>query len=450
MAISDSESLKTWFKEHKIDEVEAVIYDMSGVARGKILPAYKYYQDPGMRLPESIFLQTVTGDYPETVDDIISPSEIDIKLKPDIDTLSLVPWAAEPTAQIIHDAYYADGSPVTMSPRYVLRKVLKLYEERGWRPIIAPELEFFLVEPNRDEDYPLKPPIGRSGRAESGRQSYSIDAVNEFDPLFEDVYSYCDAQKIGLDTLVHESGTVQMEINLIHGEAITLADQAARFKRTMREAAIRHKIHATFMAKPMEQEPGSAMHIHQSVVDLDTGRNIFSDAEDKPSRLFFFHIAGLQKYLPAAMPLFAPNVNSYRRITRYHAAPINVQWGYDNRTAGLRVPLGDTQSRRIENRVPGADANPYLAIAASLACGYLGMVEELEPSAPWEGSAYNAPYGLPRSLAEALALLVECDPLCSLLDEKFVRAYSAVKECEYETFSHVISSWEREYLLLNV
>ena len=205
--------------------------------------------------------------------------------------------------------------------------------------MVAPELEFFLVEPNTDPDYPLKPPIGRSGRPEIGRQAYSIDAVNEFDPLFDDIYDFCEAQDLDIDTLIHEAGAAQMEINFNHGDALDLADQAFLFKRTAREAALRHKMYATFMAKPLAGEPGSAMHIHQSVVDAKTGKNIFSDARRQAdSRCSSRIIAGLQKYLPAAMSLFAPNVNSYRRITRYNSAPINVQWGFDNRTAGLRVP----------------------------------------------------------------------------------------------------------------
>jgi glutamine synthetase len=371
-------------------------------------------------------------------------------LRPDCDTVRLVPWANEPTAQIIHDAFDADGVPVDMAPRQVLRRILDLYDARGWQPLVAPELEFFLVRANPDEDYPLEPPIGRSGRAESGRQSYSIDAINEFEPFYDDVYEYCEIQRIGLDTLIHESGASQMEINLNHGAPLELADQAFMFKRTVREAALRHKIYATFMAKPMENEPGSAMHIHQSVLEKCSGRNIFSTDGDEPSPLFYSFIAGLQHYLPAAMPLFAPNVNSYRRITKHHAAPINVQWGYDNRTAGFRVPLADAKSRRVENRVAGADANPYLAIAASLGCGYLGMMEALEPTPPLAGSAYMAPYGLPRNLEEALRLLKACGPLRRILGERFVAAFSAVKESEYETFLHVISSWERKHLLLNV
>jgi glutamine synthetase len=441
--------IQQFLKDHGITEVEALVPDMAGVARGKVMPADKYAEDEGMRLPESIFLQTVTGEYPAD-DSSIHPSEIDIDLTGDPKTIRVVPWAAEPTAQVIHDCFYDDGRPVPMAPRHVLRRVLDLYTARSWRPVVAPELEFFLVEPNTDPDYPLKPPIGRSGRAEIGRQAYSIAAVNEFDPLFDDIYAFCEAQDLDIDTLIHEEGAAQMEINLNHGDALDLADEAFLFKRTAREAALRHKMYATFMAKPMAREPGSAMHVHQSVVDRRTGANIFSDGEGRPSPLFFSHIAGLQKYLPAAMSLFAPNVNSYRRITRHYSAPINSQWGYDNRTAGLRVPVSNPSARRVENRIAGADANPYLAIAASLACGYLGMVEGLKPSEPISGSAYDLPFSLPRNIEDSLRLLRDCRPLIDILGERFVIAYAAVKENEYETFLQVISSWEREHLLLNV
>ncbi len=336
--------IHTFFKEHGISEVEAVIPDMAGVARGKIMPAEKFAEEEGMRLPESIFLQTVTGDYPSD-ERAINPAEIDIVLKGDPNAVHVVPWAAEPTAQVIHDSFYSDGSPVLMAPRYLLQKILGLYAERGWQPVVAPELEFYLVEPNIDADYQLKPPVGRSGRPEIGRQSYSIAAVNEFDPLFDDMYAFCEAQGIEIDTLIHEDGAAQMEINLIHGNALSLADQVFLFKRTAREAAMRHKMYATFMAKPMAREPGSAMHIHQSIVDSNTGQNIFSNDDGSASSLFFAHIAGLQKYLPGAMSLFAPNVNSYRRIQRNLSAPINTQWGYDNRTAGLRVPVSGPDNR---------------------------------------------------------------------------------------------------------
>ncbi|HET6518341.1 MAG TPA: glutamine synthetase family protein, partial [Geminicoccaceae bacterium] len=247
-----------------------------------------------------------------------------------------------------------------------------------------------------------------------------------------------------------EAGAAQMEINFNHGDPLQLADQAFLFKRTLRQAALKHGIYATFMAKPMEGEPGSAMHIHQSVYDRATGDNLFAEADGSYSDLFLSFIAGLQRYLPAAMPLLAPNVNSYRRLRRYSDAPINLHWGWENRTVGLRIPDSDRDSRRIENRVAGADANPYLAIAASLACGYLGMVDGLEPTKPIEGSAYRLAQTLPRYLPDALNKLATCRPLRELFGEDFVAALIAVKEEEHEAYQRVISSWEREHLLLNV
>ena len=441
-------SLERWLRERHCTEVECIIPDFSGVARGKILPASKFWQEERLRLPEGVFVQTVTGDYPD--EDTTDPTEPDMQLRPDVNTIRVVPWATEPTAQVIHDCYYNDGREVDLAPRTVLKRVLELYDRKGWKPVVAPELEFFLVEKNIDPDFPLKPPIGRSGRPETARQAYGIDAVNEFDPLFEDIYDYCEAMELDIDTLIHESGAAQMEINFLHGDPLELADQAFLFKRTCREAAYRHNIYATFMAKPLKDEPGSAMHIHQSVVDKATGTSIFAGADGKPTDLFMAHIAGLQKYIPHAMAFFAPNVNSYRRIARGGYAPINVQWGYDNRTVGLRVPVSDAQATRIENRVAGADVNPYLAIALSLACGYLGMIEGLRPAAPVSGSGYNLGYQLSRSLEDSLRLLETCAPLIELLGARFVRSYAAVKQKEYETFFHVISSWEREFLLLNV
>ncbi len=449
---AEIEQVRQWLVERNIEEVELVVPDFSGIARGKILPAEKFikgWANHGLRLPESIFIQTVTGDFPE--EDVISPTDIDIYLYPDPDSISLVPWYEdEPTAQVICDCYYSDGRPVTVAPRYVLRQILSLYHERGWEPVIGPELEFFLVAANTDPDYPLEPPIGRSGRPETGRQAFGIDAVNEFDPIFECIYNFCDDQGIDIDTLSHEGGAAQMEMNFNHGPPLRLADQAFQFKRTVREAALRHNVYATFMAKPMQDEPGSAMHIHQSVIDRETRQNLFADAHGQDTSLFLSHIAGLQRYLGGAMPMLAPNVNSYRRLVPHLSAPINLHWARDNRTAGLRVPFSDKDSRRVENRVAGADCNPYLAIAASLACGYLGMIEALQPSDALVGSAYEEAERLPRHLPEALDRFKQMARLQQLLGKQFSETLNAVKQTEWEAYSRVISSWERENLLLNV
>jgi glutamine synthetase len=446
------DKLESFIREHKITEVECLVPDMSGIARGKIIPAEKLLRilrERGMPIPESVFVQTVTGDYPD--EELISATRGDVYMKPDENSLRLVPWYQEPTAQVICDAFNADDTPVTLSSRQLLKKMVAEFNNRGWSPVVAPELEFYLVSVNTDPDIPLQPPVGRSGRKESGRQAYGIDAVNEFDPIFEDIYDYCEKQNVDIDTLSHEAGASQMEVNFNHGDPVEVADQAFLFKRTAREVAMRHGVYATFMAQPMQTEPGSAMHIHQSVVDLKTGRNIFSTEDGADTQLFRNYVGGLQKYLPAALPLFAPNINSYRRFGHKETdSPINVEWGVDNRTAGLRVPIAKPEGRRVENRLPGADGNPYLSIVATLACGLLGMIEGLEPSEQIKGSAYKKGHSLPIHLFDALKKLKGAKQLHELLGEHFVKTLIAIKETEFKAYNAVISSWERENLLLNV
>ena len=449
--VADKSAAAAWLEDRGLEDIECIVPDIAGVARGKMMPVAKFVDAPVMSIPGSIFTQTITGEYPDEDDDFqVDDADGDIRLIPDYSTLAVVPWASDPTAQIIHDAYHQDGRPVEIAPRQLLRRIIDLYEKKGWKPIVAPELEFYLVERNQDPDYPLKPPIGRSGRPESGRQSYSIAAVNEFDDLFDDIYDFSETQGLEIDTLIHEEGVAQMEINLRHGDPLALADQVFLFKRTIREAAVRHNMYATFMAKPIAGEPGSAMHIHQSIVDVETGQNIFSGPDGGPTREFFHFIGGQQKFLPVVMCMLAPYVNSYRRLMRKSAAPVNVHWGYDNRTVGLRVPNSSPAARRVENRVPSSDANPYLAIAASLACGWIGMIEGLNPGDPVEGSAYDLDFGLPRGLLEAVALFEESDEMTDIFGKSFSSTYRAIKQAEFETFMRVISPWEREFLLLNV
>jgi glutamine synthetase len=441
-----------WFSQHRISEVECLVPDMGGTARGKILPANKFLKgnrSKGLRLPEEIFTLTVTGRYVQDTE-AVSDSAIDVYMQPDLETARLVPWYSEPTAQVICDCFHLNDEPVDISPRHVLKRVLKLYKDEGWRPIIAPELEFYLVKKNVDPDYPLEAPLGRSGRKEAGGQAYGIDAANDFDPVVEDIYDYCEAQELDVDTLSHESGPAQLEINFNHGDPLELADQVFMFKRTVRQAALKHDMYATFMAKPHANEPGSSMHLHQSVVDSKTGRNIFAGRDGKPSKLFLNHIGGLQRYLGGALPLMAPNVNSYRRLVPESDAPTNVHWAIDNRTVSLRVPQSDPGNMRVENRVPGADANPYLAFAASLACGYLGMKERIKPTEPVTGSAYRYAHTLPINLEEAVNKLNYTKSLKQVFGERFVEAFQDVKFEEMQQYRKVISSWEREFLLLNV
>lgn len=443
--------IKEWCALHHITEVECMIPDLSGVARGKILPASKFLHglsSKSHRIPESIFNQSITGEWPDD-DTIIDIADHDVILVPDPDSLRRVPWYAEPTAQVICDCYYPDGRSVDIYSRQILRNVIALYEAEGLKPIVAPELEFFLVQKNPDPDVPLGPPVGKNGRPETARQCYGIDAVNEFDPVFEDIYDYSEIQEIDIDTLNHEAGAAQIEINFLHGDPLSLADQVFLFKRTVRQTALSHGIYATFMAKPMQSEPGSSMHVHHSVIDRETGKNIFTREDGSASRHFGHFIAGLQTYSPASVVFFAPNVNSYRRFA-FEEAAINVHWGTDNRSCGFRVPSGSQENRRVENRLSGSDVNPYLAIAASLLCGYLGLKQQLSPQAEVSGNGYEMDRGLPLHFIHACELLRQCEPFKEILGERFIELYCLTKEVEYKNYTHVISSWEREHLLLNV
>jgi glutamine synthetase len=443
--VSQKDVYQSWLQEREIEDVEAFVPDMAGSARGKVLPADKFGSGQ-LKMPEAIFAQTISGSY---VNNEKNVEDRDMLLVPDSSTLRPVPWVADPAASVFVDCYRSDGRPVDTSPRSVLRHVLGKFESQGWVPVVAPEVEFYLLNPHSDANAEAEPPQGRLGWTEGARQPYSIDTMNDFEPFINDLYKYCEDQGIRIDTLSQEMGPAQFEINFLHGNPIELADQVFLFKRTVREAAIEHEMHATFLAKPMSQEAGSALHIHQSVVDKN-GDNIFSDKNGEPSELFFSFMGGLQTYMPQAMLMFAPYVNSYRRFLNPWSSPVNLSWAIDNRTVGLRVPDSGPENRRIENRLAGSDVNPYLVIAATLACGYLGMMEGLKPTGPVEGSAYGEDHSLHRHIYVATEALRESNAMRSMLGDGFVDLYCSLKDDEYKEFQEIITPWEREILMFNV
>lgn len=444
------ERLPDWLRANAVEEIECVTPDFAGIARGKVMPLSKFAKFQPVFLPTSLFFLTITGGYPDIENFQAYDTDADLWLRPDLATARSVPWANDRSVQVIHDVCDREGRLIDFAPRSVLHRVLAAYAERGWKPVVAPEIEFYLTRPNTDSDYPLEPPVGRSGRAPQKAQAYSISAVDEYDTFIEHIYDYAEAQGLEIDTIIQEAGAAQLEVNLRHGDPMELADQVFLFKRLIREAALRCGLYATFMAKPHAEQPGSAMHIHQSVVDLETGAPLFSTPEGEASALFHNFLGGQQTYLRPASCLLAPYVNSYRRLVPGLTAPINLDWGRDNRTTGLRVPISPPDARRVENRVVGADANPYLAIAATLAAGFLGMVEGIAPREEVRTDSYARERGLPYGLLEAVEELRGCDPLRGVLGEGFCALYSAVKLHEYEEFMRVISPWEREHLLLNV
>ncbi|WP_120501820.1 glutamine synthetase family protein [Roseovarius sp. EL26] len=433
----------------RLDEVECIISDLPGIARGKAVPATKFIKQDYFHLPDSIFYQTITGDWGEAADDD-GFIEKDMILKPDFETATAAPWTGDWTLQVIHDAYDRDDNPIPFSPRNVLKRVVQLYHDKGWTPVVAPEMEFFLVARNIDPAQEIKPMMGRSGRPAAARQAYSMTAVDEFGPVIDDIYDFAEAQGFEIDGITQEGGAGQLEINLLHGDPVKLADEVFYFKRLIREAALRHDCFATFMAKPIEDEPGSAMHIHHSILDIETGENIFSNADGTATDAFYHFIAGIQNHMPAGLAVMAPYVNSYRRYVKDHAAPINLEWAGDNRTTGIRVPLSGPKARRVENRIAGMDCNPYLGIAVSLATGYLGLIEQTKPRDEFKGDAYEGDGDIPQVMGDALDMFEGAKALHEVLGPEFARVYSIVKRAEYEEFLQVISPWEREHLLMNV
>ncbi|WP_299816803.1 glutamine synthetase family protein [uncultured Jannaschia sp.] len=439
---------RAYVEGRRLDEVECIVADLSGIARGKAMPAAKFAKQSHFYLPNSIFQQTITGDWADDGDAAFL--EPDMVLTPDFSTTCAAPWTADWTMQVIHDMYDQAGAPVPMAPRNVLKRVVGLYHDRGWKPVVAPEMEFYLVARNVDPSKPVEPPMGRSGRRAAARQAYSMSAVDEYGPVIDDIYDFAEAMGLEIDGILQEGGAGQVEMNLRHGDPVKLADEIFYFKRLIREAALRHDCYATFMAKPIQEEPGSAMHIHHSIVDMETGRNLFDGGGGTETAAFLHFIGGMQRHLPSVIALLAPYVNSYRRYVRDFAAPINLEWGRDNRTTGLRVPVSEPEAKRVENRIAGMDCNPYLALAGSLACGYLGLMREIEPAPQFTGDAYDSGEGIPRDLSAALDLFDADTEIHEVLHPRFAAIYAAVKRLEHGAFLQVISPWEREHLLLNV
>tara|TARA_R110002072_G_C7895650_1_gene529188 strand:+ start:70 stop:1431 length:1362 start_codon:yes stop_codon:yes gene_type:complete len=444
------EAARDYIDGRRLDEIECIVPDIAGVARGKAMPAFKFDKQTQFHLPTTIFLQTITGEWADAPGGEDEYQEPDMFLVPDMDTATAAPWTADITLQVIHDAMNQQGQPHPTAPRNVLKRVLALYADEGLKPVVAPEMEFFFVARNIDPNMPIVPPMGRSGRKAAGKQAYSMSAVDEYGKVIDDIYDFAEAMGLEIDGILQEGGAGQVEINLAHGDPVDLADQIFYFKRMIREAALRHDCFATFMAKPIEGEPGSAMHMHHSIINIETGQNIFTGPDDGETPEFMHFIAGMQNHLPGAVALLAPYVNSYRRYVPDFAAPINLEWGRDNRTTGLRVPISPPEARRVENRLAGMDCNPYLGIAASLACGYLGLKEQKLPRAECRTNAYMGEDELPLTLGDAIDMFEQDEALIEVLGPEFAALYAAVKRHEYAEFQSVISPWEREHLLMNV
>jgi glutamine synthetase len=428
-----------------VDEIECVTPDLNGVPRGKVMTAAGFAEGRRLQLARGVLLQCIMGGYPPAR--FYGSDDGDLALVPDPAHRYRLPWSDTPRALVICDAEELEGGGSTLSTRAQLKRVVGRYAARGLAPVVATELEFYVFAANPDPTLPFQPPVGLDGRREEGQSAFSISSNNGLRPFWEEVYRCMDAFGLPRDTFMHEMGMSQFEINLLHGDPLLLADQTFLFKHLLKEVALKHGLIAVCMAKPLAQAPGSSMHIHQSVVSLDTGRTVFSDDTGQATATFRHFIGGQQAALPAFTALFAPNVNAYQRLFHPYASPNNACWSEDNRAAGLRIPASTPAARRVENRLPGADANPYLAIAASLAAGLHGIEHGLEPTPPVQGEfQVPDPLALACTLDSALKRLQHSTLAVELFGREFIEGYIATKTLELTSFMNEITPWERRVL----
>lgn len=428
-----------------VDEIECVTPDLNGVPRGKVMTAEGFLEGRRLQMARGVLLQCIMGGYPPSR--FYGSDDGDLALVADPRQIHRLPWSAQPRALVICDADELSGGGSTLSTRAQLKNVIGRYAALGLAPVVATELEFFVFAPNPDPARPFQPPVGLDGRREDGHSAFSVSSNNGLRPFFQEVYASMAALGLPRDTFMHEMGVSQFEINLLHGDPLLLADQTFLFKHLLKEVALKHGLTVVCMAKPLAHTPGSSMHIHQSLVESRTGRNVFSDEHGQPSALFYQFIAGQQACMAQFTALFAPNVNSYQRLCHPFASPNNACWSYDNRSAGLRIPASAPIARRVENRLPGADANPYLAIAASLAAGLHGIEQQLQPTAPIQGE-FSVPdeLSLPCTLHEALERLKRSQLARELFGTEFIEGYIASKVMELTSFFDEITPWERRVL----
>ncbi|MCC3862104.1 glutamine synthetase family protein [Pseudemcibacter aquimaris] len=450
---SNIDNFKTWLSDNDVVEVEIVVCDFAGIARGKLIPVEKFIGSLGgrdLRMPDSIFSTTVDGQF--ALNEYLDDLESDLYLIPEYETLRMTPWRKKKTASVICSLIDDDGENAKMDPRQILKNVLNLYKEKGWQPIVAPEFEFHLIAQQGDSLDDPSTASGKTGKPIGDKAMFSMDSLDEFEGLFSDVREYSAIMGVPIDTIEKEAGAGQFEINMQHGDPLDVADQAFHFKRILKQSANNHGATATMAAKPFPSDYGNSMHIHQSVVGADDGKNIFADDDGNNTEIFENYVAGIQKYVPNLMPIFAPYSNSYLRFGSALSSPANLHWGVENRSVGLRVPAGSSRAaRRVENRIAGSDVNPYLVFAASLMAGYLGIEQGLKPSEAVDDSAYEIKtLLLPTNIYEALNDFDKSKMIRKYLGDEFVTTFKGVKQLECQANESKLTEWEIRYLLANV
>ena len=440
--ISNASDAVAWLTAQGIQRVEVVFADLTSVARGKVMDTASFVEALGAKMPSLLLGLTVTGaEPPDVYKRIFPPSFPDMALRPDWRTLVRCPLSRVSTATVVCnlDARFAsadghaDYDVAALSPRQLLQRTLALLEDAGYQALVAPELEFFLVHPERNAQGGLQVAHGMSGRVphiESSHDLASAETAQTFALFFDDLWAACEMQAIPISGYGHESATGQYEVNFRPGEPLAQSDAVFRFKRLAREFARRHGCLATFMAKPYANEPGTGMHWHVSLSDR-SGHNAFT-AEDGSAHPRMPHfIGGWQASAPAAMAILAPYAHSYLRVHRPDASPTHADWGFDDRRVAFRIPQTEPAKRRVEHRLPGGDANPYLTLALLLGTGLIGMQQAMEPRPARDSTdANSASAPLPQALDEALSALANCPLSRAVLGTEFIGLYAMVKRHE--------------------
>jgi glutamine synthetase len=424
-----------------IELFELFILDANGVPRGKLLHREELlavYQS-GRPLPSTILGLSINGDDVEDSGLVWDVGDIDCRAYPLAGSLVRMPWRQIPTAALQVSMHPSEGMPATVAdPRHLLSRVIEGLKAEGYHPVMACELEFYLLDQQRDSQGRPQPALDADGGRPRSTQVYGLRELEQIEPFLADLYAACKMQDIPARTAISEYAPGQVEITLEHGDALAAMDQAVRYKRLVKGVAHKHGMQACFMAKPYDHLAGTGMHMHVSLADAQ-GRNLFAGEPDElggpAGTLLKQAVGGMLASLLDSLLLFCPNANSYRRFQANSYAPLAPTWGIDNRTVSLRVPGGPAASRHIEHRICGADANPYLAAAAILAGIYRGIREDIDPGAPVEGNGYaQAKTLLPTDWLTSLQALERSEWAREALGEAFLKVYLAVKRAEYRQF----------------
>ncbi|MHA1600414.1 MAG: glutamine synthetase family protein [Alphaproteobacteria bacterium] len=432
--------------------VDAIFADLSGVVRGKRYPVdhlAKLLGD-GLAFPASVLLLDTLGECHNPNGLGYSDGDPDRVCKVVPGSLKPVPWSERPTCQVMVTLSELDGTPYPFEPRNILARVLARFAELELRPVVAFELEFYLIDRERTASGSPQPPISPlSGRRDSGTQVYGMAEVDAYSALLDDITQACAAQGVSTGAITAEYAPGQFEINLQHSDdPLLAADQCVMFKRAVKGVSRRHELQATFMPKPYMSEAGSGLHMHMSLLDR-AGRNVFDGGKAATVSPTLEHaVAGVLDILPESMTFLAPNVNSFRRYVPNIFVPIRRSWGLENRSVALRIPMGPGDARRIEHRVAGADANPYLALSTALAGIHHGITRKLTPPPAFEGNAgFEHDPDLPFRPRRALDSLLASNILDEYFGADYLSTYAACKSGEYDKFESQISAQEYTWYL---